>query len=166
MIGNAMYDVVKNVAGAAWNGAKTIAEGAIEGYAAYEQLTGGIEKLYGNAGQTIEQFAAAAGKGVGDVQEAYERNARAEEAMAENAKNAWRTVQMSENDYMETATSFSAALVKSLGGDTEAAASKTDKAMRAIADNYNTFGSDIESVKTAFQGFSKQNFTIELMSAA
>lgn len=159
-MGNAMYDIAKGVAGAAVDGIKAIGQGAVEGFAAYEQLTGGVAKLYGNAGQSIEQFAESAGKSVDEVSEAYQRNERAEALMAKNAEDAWRTVQMSANDYMETATSFSAALVSSLGGDTEKAAQQTQRAMQAISDNYNTFGSDIESVKNAFQGFAKQNYTM------
>ena len=73
---------------------------------------------------------------------------------------------MSANEYMQQVSGFAAALTNSLGGDTVKAAEQADVAMRAISDNVNTFGSDIDSVTAAFQGFAKQNYTIELMSAA
>lgn len=61
---------------------------------------------------------------------------------------------------MEQATSFSAALINSLGGDTEAAAAQTQKAMVAMSDNVNTFGTNMTDVQNAFQGFAKQNYTM------
>ena len=119
-------------------GAATVAVGAltkksVEAYAEYEQLAGGVKKLFG------------------------------EEASAEvmkYAENAYKTAGMSANQYMEQATSFSAALINSLDGDTSAAAKQTDVAMRAISDNFNTFGGDISNIQNAFQGFAKQNYTM------
>ena len=105
---------------------------AASAYANYEQLIGGVKKLYGDAWNDV----------------------------AKNAANAFETVGISANSYMETATSFSAALVNSLEGDVTKAAELTDVAMRAMSDNVNTFGSDFESVQNAFMGFSKQNYTM------
>lgn len=109
-----------------------VAKEAIQGYAQYEQLVGGMQKLYGDASDKALEY----------------------------AKNAWATAGMSANEYMETTTSFTAALVQSLGGDTAKAADMADVAMRAMSDNVNTFGTDMESVQNAFQGFSKQNYTM------
>jgi phage-related protein len=105
---------------------------AVDSYANYEQLVGGVDKLYGDASGKIQQF----------------------------ADEAYKTSGMSANQYMETATSFSAALVNSLGGDVDKAADMTDVAMRAMSDNANVFGSDLGSVQNAFQGFAKQNYTM------
>ena len=105
---------------------------AVDSYANYEQLVGGVDKLYGDASGKIQQF----------------------------ADEAYKTSGMSANQYMETATSFSAALVNSLGGDVDKAADMTDVAMRAMSDNANVFGSDLGSVQTAFAGFAKQNYTM------
>ena len=118
-------------------GAGTAAMGAfgksaLESYSNYEQLTGGVEKLYGTASQKLMQY----------------------------AKDGYKTAGMSANQYMETATSFSAALIKSLGGDVDKAADMTDVAMKAMSDNVNVFGSDMTSVQNAFQGFAKQNYTM------
>ena len=116
------------------SGAAVIALGkqALDAYANYEQLTGGVDKLYGNASKKLQDY----------------------------ASQAWQTSNMSANQYMETATSFSAALVNSLDGDVNKAADMTDVAMRAMSDNVNVFGSDMESVQNAFQGFAKQNYTM------
>lgn len=108
------------------------ASDAVSSYANYEQLVGGVEKLYGSAAGKLEEF----------------------------ANNAYKTSGMSANQYMETATSFSAALVSSLDGDVSKAADITDVAMKAMSDNVNVFGSDMASVEYAFKGFAKQNYTM------
>lgn len=123
--------------GAVAIGAASAAVGAltkksIDAYAEYEQLAGGVKKLYGSAADELMGY----------------------------ANEAYRTAGMSANQYMEQATSFSAALINSLDGDTSAAAKQTDVAMRAISDNFNTFGGDISNVQNAFQGFAKQNYTM------
>lgn len=123
-------------AGATAIGAMT--KKSLDAYANFEQLEGGVKKLYGNGAKELMNY----------------------------ANQAYMTSGMSANAYMETATSFSASLINSLGGDQKKAASQTDKAMKAISDNYNTFGGDIENVKNAYQGFAKQNYTIKLMSVA
>ena len=105
---------------------------AVSAYANYEQLEGGIKKLYQGASDELMGY----------------------------AQQAYQTAGMSANQYMEQATSFSAALVNSLGGDYSKAAKQTDVAMKAISDNVNTFGSDMDSVQMAFQGFAKQNYTM------
>nr|DAL58260.1 MAG TPA_asm: tail tape measure protein [Caudoviricetes sp.] len=128
--------------------------------ATYEQMAGGIAKLYGNAGQTLEEYAAANAMAADEATAAWDRNNQAQELMMQNAWNAWKTTGQNANDYMETATQFSASLVSSLGGDTLKAAELTDVAMRAMSDNVNTFGTDFNSVSDAFKGFSKANFTM------
>lgn len=121
-------------AGAAAGGAAitALAGMAVKSYANYEQLAGGVKKLYQTASDEVMKY----------------------------AQNAYQTAGMSANDYMEQATSFSAALVNSLNGDYAAAAKQTDVAMRAISDNFNTFGGDISMIQGAFQGFAKQNYTM------
>ena len=86
-------------------------------------------------------------------------------AVIANANKAFTTVGVSANQYMEQVTSFSASLLQSLGGDTAKAASYADRAMQDMSDNANKFGTDIESIQYAYQGFAKQNYTINLMSA-
>lgn len=80
--------------------------------------------------------------------------------MVANANNAWKTAGISANEYMENVTSFSASLLQSLKGDTAAAATVSDRIMRDMADNANKFGTDMGSIQHAYQGFSKQNYTM------
>ena len=83
------------------------------------------------------------------------------------AENAYKTAGLSANEYMETVTSFSASLLQSLGGDTEKAAKTADKAITDMSDNANKLGTDMSLIQNAYQGFAKQNYTINnLMSAA
>lgn len=137
-----------------------LAHDSVTGYADYEQLVGGVQKLYGNMGQSLEEFAKANGKSVDEVRDQWEKLDKAQSIVLKNAKNAYKTAGMNANEYMETATSFSASLINSLSGDTIKAAELTDKAMVAIADNFNTFGGDIGMIQSAFQGFAKQNYTM------
>lgn len=109
-----------------------VAKQAIDSFAQYEQLVGGVKKLYGEASDAALQY----------------------------AQNAWKTAGVSANEYMRVTTGFTSALIQSLGGDTAKAAEMADVAMRAMSDNVNTFGSDMESVQLAFQGFAKQNYTM------
>lgn len=164
---NLASDAIINGLGAVVNGVKAVggaifgmAQQSVSAYAEYEQLEGGVKKLYGNMGQSVEEYAAAQGKSVEEVKEKWQSLEDAQNLVLQNASQAYRTAGMSMNDYMNTATSFSAALINSLGGDTVAAAEKTDVAMRAISDNFNTFGGDIGMIQGAFQGFAKQNYTM------
>ena len=113
-------------------GTVALGKAALEAYSQYEQLVGGVDKLFQDASPKLQEYAA----------------------------SAYQTAGMSANQYMEQATSFSAALINSLGGDTQKAADQADVAMRAMSDNVNTFGSNMEDVQNAFQGFSKQNYTM------
>lgn len=76
------------------------------------------------------------------------------------AKQAFKEAGVSANTYMEQVTSFSASLINSLGGDTEKAAEYANTAMNDMSDNANKFGTDIESIQNAYQGFAKQNYTM------
>lgn len=133
---------------------------AFQSYSDYEQLSGGVAKLYGNMGMTLDEYAKQAGKSAESVRADWERNEAAQKAVMSNAQDAWETCGMSANAYMEQATSFSAALINALGGDTKKAADMTDVAMRAMSDNINTFGSNATDVQNAFNGFAKQNYTM------
>ena len=78
----------------------------------------------------------------------------------ENANRAFQTVGISANDYMENVTSFSASLLQSVGGNAEEAARIADMALQDMADNANVFGSDMQAIQNAYQGFAKQNYTM------
>lgn len=121
-------------AGAAAAGAGVVALGkqALDCYGNYEQLVGGIETLFKDSAGAVEQY----------------------------AKDAYKNQQMSANQYMDIATSFSASLLQGLNGDTAEAAKIADMAITDMADNANKMGSSMESIQNAYQGFAKQNYTM------
>lgn len=77
-----------------------------------------------------------------------------------NAEQAYKTAGMSANGYMEQVTSFAASLLQSLGGDTAKAAEVSDMALTDMSDNANKFGTDMQRITDAYQGFAKQNYTM------
>lgn len=76
------------------------------------------------------------------------------------ANQAYKTSGLSANDYMENVTSFSASLIKSLGGNTGKAAETANMAMVDMSDNANKMGTNIGDIQNAYQGFAKQNYTM------
>lgn len=133
---------------------------AVQCYADYEQLVGGVETLFGAGGQSIEEYADSVGKSVDDVSAEYNNLMKAQDAVIDHANKAYETAGLSANAYMETVTSFSAALISSLDGDTVKAAEVADKAIVDMSDNANKMGSSMESIQNAYQGFAKQNYTM------
>ena len=105
---------------------------AIKEFADYQQNLGGVETFFKDSTDIVTQY----------------------------ANEAYKTAGMSANQYMETITSFSAALLSSMGGNTRAAAEMANIAIVDMSDNANKFGTDIESVQSAYQGFAKQNYTM------
>lgn len=107
-----------------------ITKQALTSYKDYEQLTGGVEKLFGSSAKKV---------------------------MA-NAAKAYATAGIDANRYMEQVTNVSASLIASLGGNTKAAAKAADKAIRDMSDNANVFGTDMQSIQNAYSGFAKGNY--------
>ena len=110
-----------------------LGKAALDAYAQFEQLEGGVQKLFG------------------------EEDAK---KVMKYADRAYKTAGMSANQYMEQVTSFSASLISSLDGDTAKAAAVADMAIQDMSDNANVFGSDMTSIQNAYQGFAKGNFTM------
>lgn len=131
-VGAAALAASAAVASAATAAVVDLTKQAVSAYADFEQLTGGVETLFGDAADYVKGRATAA----------------------------FETAGLSANEYMETVTSFSASLIQSVGGDTEKAAKLADQAIIDMADNANKMGSSMESIQTAYQGFAKQNYTM------
>lgn len=112
--------------------AVALGKSVVEAYGEYEQLVGGVDTLFKDSSKQLQDY----------------------------ANNAYKTAGMSANDYMETVTGFSASLIQSLGGDTEAAVKYADMAITDMADNANKMGTDIGLIQNAYQGFAKQNYTM------
>ena len=124
--------VTASIAAAFGAAAVAITKQAVDAYADYEQLIGGVETLFKDAADKVAGY----------------------------AEDAFYTVGISANEYMETVTSFSASLISSLAGDTAKAADVANMALTDMADNANKMGTPLESIKTAYQGFAKQNYTM------
>ena len=120
------------MAAAAATGMIKLSQEATESYAQYEQYIGGVQTLFGAAADTVEDY----------------------------ANIAYRTAQISANDYMDTVTSFSASLLQGLNGDTAKAAEVANQAIIDMSDNANKMGTDMQSIQYAYQGFAKQNYTM------
>ena len=118
--------------GAAATGIAVLTKNALNNYAEYEQLVGGVDTLFKDSSARVQKYAA----------------------------NAYKTAGLSANEYMDTVTSFSASLLQSLGGDTAAAADMANVAITDMSDNANKMGTDMASIQNAYQGFAKQNYTM------
>lgn len=113
-------------------GLTALITGSVKEYANLEQSVGGVETLFKDSADKV----------------------------IANAEKAYKTAGIDANKYMEQVTSFSASLLQSLGGDTKKAADYADQAIVDMADNANKFGTDMELIQNAYQGFAKQNFTM------
>ena len=133
---------------------------SMNAYAAYEQNVGGIQKIFGNMGKSLEDYAAMTGQTVEQCSGKWQQLEQAQTTVLANADRAYITAGLSANRYMEQVTGFSASLVASLGGDTVKAAEYADTAMVDMSDNANTFGTAMEDLQNAYQGFAKQNYTM------
>ena len=134
--------------------------GSVKAFADFQQLTGGVETLFGAGGQSLEDYAAGIGKSVDAASSEYNKLMASQQAVFDNANKAYETAGLSANAYMETVTSFSASLLQSLGGDTQKAASVADQAIIDMADNANKMGTSMDMIQNAYQGFAKQNYTM------
>lgn len=145
--------------GAATTAVGALTKAAVEGYAQYEQLVGGVETLFGES-LSLEEFADAAGYTVEEIRSRYNELANAPNVVMENAANAFKTAGMSANEYMDTVTSFSASLIQSLHGDTAEAADAANQIITDMSDNANKMGTDMTMIQNAYQGFAKGNYTM------
>ena len=151
---------MKVAATAAVGAVATLTKSAVSAYANYEQLVGGVETLFGAGGKSISEYAKEQDGDMIEIAKSYNTLMEAQNQVLANADNAYASAGMSANDYMETVTSFAAALNSSLGGDTVEAARYADMAVTDMADNANKMGTDISSIQNAYQGFAKQNYTM------
>ena len=134
-------DGIKNKLGAAAKagvaavgaaGTATIAFGktALDAYSNYEQLVGGLDTLFKSSSAKMQRYAA----------------------------DAYQTAGVSANRYMEISTSFAAALISSLGGNTEAAADMANTLLSDMSDNANKMGTSLETVQEAYMSLSRGNY--------
>lgn len=109
-----------------------VGKAAYTSYARYEQLAGGAQLMFGDAYDFV----------------------------AEKARNAYKSVQMSQNDYLQQVNGFATGLKTALGGNVQAAAELADKVITAEADVVAATGNTQEAVQNAFNGIMKSNYTM------
>ena len=125
---NSALNGLKNLGGAMVD----VGKQALNSYAQYEQLTGGVETLFKDSAGIVENY----------------------------ANEAYKTAGLSANEYMETVTSFSASMLQSLDNDTQKSAEYSNRAVIDMSDNANKMGTSMEMIQNAYQGFAKQNYTM------
>lgn len=152
--------VMAGAAVAAGAAVVSLTQKSVQAYARYEQLVGGVETLYGAGGKTLEEYAKSVGKSTNSVKGEYNKLMGAQKTVLDNAANAYKNAGMSANQYMDTVTSFAAALTSSVGGDTQKAAEKANMAINDMADNANKMGTNMQMIQNAYNGFAKQNYTM------
>lgn len=146
--------------GAAATGITALGTAAINSYADYEQLVGGIETLFGTRGaKSVEEYAELVGKSVDEVKGEFDMLQEAQTLAMDNAANAYKTAGLSANEYMETAAGLAAALNQSSGSQLESAR-LADQAIIDMSDNAAKMGTSMELIQSAYNGFSKQNYTM------
>ena len=111
--------------GAAAAGITALTTTAVKSFAEYEQLIGGAELMFGEAFETVKK----------------------------NAQDAYKTVQMSQNEYLQQVNGFATGLKTALGGNEQAAAELSHNIIAAT-------GNAAENVQNAFNGIMKSNFTM------
>lgn len=158
LLGTKLVGTLKKVIAAAGIG-KMISDSLNLG-GALQQSIGGIETLFGAGGRSIEEYAKSVGKSVDAVKDEYASLMQSQQTVFDNAAQAYRTVGLSANEYMEQTTSFAASLLSSVSKDTNAAAQLANMVMVDMADNANKMGTDMASIQNAYQGFAKQNYTM------
>ena len=162
-LGKAAVTTAKTVAaayGTVQAGIAVLTKKSLDAYSSYEQLTGGVQTLFGAGGASLEEYAKSLDTTVEKAKKKYKNLMDAQDAVMKSAAGAYKTAGMSANTYMETVTSFSASLIQGLGGDTKAAAKEADKAITDMADNANKMGTNIQDIQNAYSGFAKFNFTM------
>ena len=152
----ALANAMKEVAKAAIEFGKSV----VNSFADFEQLQGGVKKLFDETTLDLQDYAESVGKSVNDVVAEWSRMTKNSALVMRNAEEAYKTAGLSVNEYMETVTGFSASLIESLAGDTEAAVAVADRAIRDMSDNANTFGTEMQSIQNAYAGFAKGQYTM------
>lgn len=137
-------NIVSKLGGAAVKAAKALAgmwavkqvvnfgKAAFEAYESFEQLEGGAKLAFGDAYDFIEK----------------------------RSQEAFKNVQMSQNDYLTQVNGLAVGLRESMGGNSQAAAELADKVVTAQADIVSAMGITQESAQNAFNGIMKGNFTM------
>lgn len=130
--GQLIADFAKKAVTSVGRIAKDAMSKTMDAYSTFEQLEGGTKLMFG---------------------EAYD-------FVMKKSSEAYKNVQMSQNEYLEQANAFATGLKTSLKGDAQAAADLADRIITAQADVVAATGASQEAVAHAFTGLMRNNFTM------
>ena len=116
-------------------GLSVLVKNAVDNYAEYEQLTGGVESIFGGVEKGAEQI----------------------KKVTDTANEAWKNLTMSQNDYYKNFTS-TYPLMKNDIEDQNEAIEQTNRLMTLESDLANTFGYSVEQASTAINWALKGSF--------
>jgi hypothetical protein len=145
---------------AAAAGISALGTASISAFADTEQLTGGVQTLFGATLNSVEEYAEKTGATLLVAERQFERYQNREKEVLQDAANAYEFAGMSANEYMETVNGFAASLINSLGEYEGSAGSYARNIVTDMADNANKMGTSMESIQNAYSGFAKGNFTM------
>lgn len=116
-------------------GLSVLVKNAVDNYAEYEQLVGGVESIFGGVEKGAEQI----------------------KKVTDTANEAWKNLTMSQNDYYKNFTS-TYPLMKNDIEDQNEAIKQTNRLMTLESDLANTFGYSVEQASTAINWALKGSF--------
>lgn len=116
-------------------GLSVLVKNAVDNYAEYEQLAGGVESIFGGIEKGAEQI----------------------KKVTDTANEAWKNLTMSQNDYYKNFTS-TYPLMKNDIEDQNEAIEQTNRLMTLESDLANTFGYSVEQASTAINWALKGSF--------
>lgn len=132
-VGNVLADVAKGATvaiGAAGTALTALTKQSLDIFANFEQLEGGTKLMFGDAADYIIQ----------------------------KSEEAYKTVQLSQNEYLQQVNGFAVGLKTALGGNEQAAAELANKIVQAEADIVAATGNTQEMVQNAFNGIMRNNY--------
>lgn len=165
----AIAGVTTAAVGAAATGVVNLTTRAVNSYSEYEQMVGGIGKIFGTAGQSLDEYRASLGEtdlSLEEIEQQYHSLEATQQLVLDNANNAWRTAGLGVNEYMSTVTTLSGALLGSLDNNSQLAAQYADRAIGDMSDIANTYGYTMDEVSQIYTSVSRGLYqTIDTLTA-
>lgn len=165
----AIAGVTTAAVGTAATGVVNLTTRAVNSYAEYEQMVGGIGKIFGTAGQSLDEYRASLGEtdlSLEEIEQQYHSLEETQQLVLDNANNAWRTAGLGVNEYMSTVTTLSGALLGSLDNNSQLAAQYADRAIGDMSDIANTYGYTMDEVSQIYTSVSRGLYqTIDTLTA-
>lgn len=122
---------------------------SITSYADYEQLVGGVEKIFGTGGQTLDEYARQLGVIPAAAIDSYRMLERTQSQIMTDAANAYMDLNMSANDYIAAINTAGATFAQTMGAQEGYDVAR--QGMLAIADYASGTGKSVEELTDKYQ---------------